>query len=85
MLEKPDIKDELIISRLHEEYDIYVAQLTFLPLGADNNSTVYRVVTDDSAAYFLKLKKVFSEITLAVPLFLKSQGIQEWWTQAVDA
>jgi spectinomycin phosphotransferase len=77
MLEKPDIKDELIISRLHEEYDIYVAQLTFLPLGADNNSTVYRVVTDDSAAYFLKLKKVFSEITLAVPLFLKSQGIQE--------
>jgi len=40
LLEKPDIKDELIISRLQEEYGMPVARLTFLPLGADMNTAV---------------------------------------------
>src|SRR5688500_9997598 len=77
MLEKPDIKDELIISQLQEEYGLHVAELTFLPLGADMGTAVYRVVADDGTAYFLKLRKGFDEITVTVPLFLKSQGIQE--------
>lgn len=76
MLEKPDIKDEFIISRLEEEYDLRVTELTFLPLGADEGSAVYRVVADEGAVYFLKLRKGFEEITVTVPLFLKSQGIQ---------
>ncbi len=77
MLEKPEVSDDLIISRLHEEYDIRVAGLTFLPLGADMGSAVYRVVADDGIAYFLKLRKGFEEIVVTVPLFLKSQGIKE--------
>ncbi len=77
MLEKPDIKDELIISRLQKEYRLHVTSLTFLPLGADVGSVSYRVVADDGAAYFLKLRKGFSEIVVTVPLFLKAQGIQE--------
>jgi len=77
MLEKPEISDELIISRLHEEYVLHVTALTFLPLGADMGTAVYRVVTDDGMAYFLKLRKGFDEIIVTVPLFLKSQGIQE--------
>ena len=77
MLTKPDIADELIISRLLEEYDLHVSTLTFLPLGADQGSAVYRVVAVDGMAYFLKLRKGFDEITVTVPFFLKSQGIQE--------
>jgi spectinomycin phosphotransferase len=77
MLEKPDIPDELIISRLQEEYNLRVSELTFLPLGADMGTVVYRVVADDGTAYFLKLRKGFTEIVVTVPLFLKSQGIQE--------
>src|SRR4051812_21093261 len=77
MLEKPNIKDELIIFRLHEEYDLRVAKLTFLPLGADSRTAVYRVIIDNGTAYFLKLRKGFIEISVTVPLFLKSQGIQE--------
>ena len=77
MLTKPDIADELIISHLQEEYNLHVTSLTFLPLGADEGSAVYRVVTDDGTAYFLKLRKGFNEIIVTVPLFLKSQGIQE--------
>ncbi|HEU0293465.1 MAG TPA: phosphotransferase [Anaerolineales bacterium] len=77
MLEKPNIPEALIISRLQEEYDLRVAELTFLPLGADMGTAVYRVVADDGTAYFLKLRKGFDEIIVTVPLFLKSQGIQE--------
>ena len=77
MLTKPDIKDELIISRLQAEYGLHITALTFLPLGADMGTAVYRVVADDGTAYFLKLRKGFEEIVVTVPLFLKSQGINE--------
>jgi spectinomycin phosphotransferase len=77
MLEKPDISDKLIIARLQEEYHLRVAELIFLPLGADQGSAVYRVVSEDGTDYFLKLRKGFDEITVTIPLFLKSQGIQE--------
>jgi spectinomycin phosphotransferase len=77
MLEKPNIPDERIISRLQEEYNLHVTQLTFLPLGADLGTAVYRVVAQGEKAYFLKLRKGFDEITVTVPLFLKSQNIQE--------
>ncbi len=77
MLTKPDIADELIISRLQEEYNLHVTLLTFLPLGADTGTAVYRVIAEDGIAYFLKLRKGFDEISVTVPLFLKSQGIKE--------
>ncbi len=77
MLEKPDLQDQLIISRLQDEYGLQVNRLTFLPLGADVNTAVYRVVTQDATAYFLKLRKgTFDEITVTVPQFLKAQGIR---------
>ena len=77
MLEKPDITDGLIISRLQDEYGLRVTDLTFLPLGADLGTAVYRVATENGTAYFLKLRKGFNEIIVTVPIFLKSQGIRE--------
>jgi len=77
MLEKPDISDELIISRLRDEYNLHISSLTFLPLGADMGTAVYRVVASDGTVYFLKLRKGFDEISVTVPFFLKSQGIKE--------
>ncbi len=77
MLTKPDIKDELIISCLQDEYDLRVSTLTFLPLGADMGTAVYHVTVDNETGYFLKLRKGFNEISVTVPLFLKSQGIKE--------
>jgi spectinomycin phosphotransferase len=76
LLEKPDIPDELVISRLQEEYNLCVAELTFLPLGADSRTVVYRVITKNGAAYFLKLRKNFNEVIVRIPLFLRSNGIQ---------
>lgn len=77
MLEKPNIPDELIISRLQEEYNLRVDELTFLPIGADMGTAVYRVIIADGTAYFLKLRKGFEEIVVTVPLFLKAQGVGE--------
>jgi len=77
MLTKPNIEDKLIISHLQDEYNLHVSTLTFLPLGADTGTAVYRVVADDGTLYFLKLRKGFDEISVTVPLFLKSQGIKE--------
>ena len=77
MLEKPNISDELIISRLREAYDLRVAELSFLPIGADSRTAVYRVVTEDGTAYFLKVRKNFKEMIVRVPLFLKDNGIRE--------
>jgi len=77
MLEKPDLQDTLIISRVQDEYGLQVAQVNFLPIGADVNTAVYRVDTMDETAYFLKLRKgPFEEITVTLPQFLKNQGIQ---------
>lgn len=77
MLEKPDLQDQRIISRLQDSFGLLVNHLTFLPLGADFNTAVYRAVAEDGTAYFLKLRKGdFDEITVAVPLFLKDQGLQ---------
>jgi len=77
MLTKPDIPDELIISRLQEEYNLRIPELSFLPIGADSRTAVYRVLAEDGTAYFLKLRKKFNDVIVRVPLFLKETGIQE--------
>ena len=77
MLEKPDLQDQLIIARLQDEYGLQVNGLAFLPLGADVNTAVYRAVADGGTVYFLKLRKGdFDEITVALPQFLKFQGLR---------
>jgi spectinomycin phosphotransferase len=78
MLEKPDLKDERIIACLQDEYGLLVFQIDFLPIGADLNTAVYRVVADDQRLYFVKLRRgVFDEISVALPKFLSDQGIAQ--------
>ena len=47
MLEKHVLSDSIIISFLNTHYGIEVATLTFLPLGADLNASVYKAQTPD--------------------------------------
>ena len=47
MLIKPDLKDEEIIACLRDAYGLDIATVSFLPLGADFNTAVYRVITTD--------------------------------------
>lgn len=55
MLTKPDLKDEKIIECLKDAYGLNVATISFLPIGADFNTAVYRVTAHNGEDYFLKL------------------------------
>jgi spectinomycin phosphotransferase len=76
MLTKPAISDEAIGACLRDSFGLHIAQVAFLPLGADVNSAVYRVAADDGARYFLKLRSgMVDEVSVAVAAFLHAQGI----------
>ncbi len=78
MLEKPNLQDEKIIACLQKDFGLPVAQLAFLPLGADRDTFVYRAVTSDDTAYFVKLRRgLFNEIVMTLPKFFSEQGITQ--------
>jgi len=56
MLEKHVLPDQIIIKCLKTNYDIAVAALTFLPIGADANASIYKAETPDQSSYFIKFK-----------------------------
>lgn len=77
MLEDPGISLPRIRSHLRAEFGLHAGEVTFLPLGYDQNTAVYRVVAEDGEVYFLKLRKAdFNPIAVEVPDFLRSQGVQ---------
>jgi spectinomycin phosphotransferase len=82
MLEKPDIPLARIAACLQAAYGLMADQIIFLPLGADQNTAVYRIETNDETvgetAHFLKLRSgVFDETAVTLPQFLHDQGIRQ--------
>ncbi|MBX3010618.1 MAG: aminoglycoside phosphotransferase family protein [Caldilineaceae bacterium] len=78
MLEKPDLDEAQISACLQEHYGLALAQVTFLPLGADSNTAVYRAVTATGTAYFVKLRRgTFQELMVTLPKWLSAQGIAQ--------
>lgn len=76
MLEKPTLPDEALIACLRDAYGLPIAQVTFLPLGADVNTAVYRADSVDGAAYFVKLRRgKWLEASVLAPSLLRDQGI----------
>jgi spectinomycin phosphotransferase len=77
MREPPGIADDTLFAALRARYGLEPVALTFLPLGADNNSAVYRVDGAGGAGYILKLRAGagFGPPSLAVPHYLHSQGV----------
>lgn len=78
MLEKPAIPDESIVVRLRSDYGLSIAQLSFLPLGFDLNSAVFRAVAGDGTAYFVKLRRgAFDPICVTLPRLLSDRGVRQ--------
>ncbi|MCS5711982.1 phosphotransferase [Candidatus Berkiella aquae] len=78
MLNKPDIQDEEIIHCLQNEYGLKVEEISFLPLGADLNTAVYRIIANDKMSYFLKLRRgEFNEAAVLVPKYLADSGLKQ--------
>ena len=78
MIEKQSLSDQLIINCLNIYYGIEVATLTFLPIGADTNASVYKAQTYDQRSYFVKLKHGHHhDISVVIMDLLHDAGIQE--------
>lgn len=77
MLIKLPFADQDIIDCLNINYGIEVAALTFLPLGADINASVYKAETQNQLSYFIKLKRGHHhEISLTIIELLQNAGMQ---------
>jgi spectinomycin phosphotransferase len=74
MLEAPDLSLSQLAEVVQRDYGLVVQQIVFLPLGADVNTAVFRVVAGAST-YFLKLRRGrFDETSVTLPAFLHQHG-----------
>lgn len=78
MLDPPDVHGAQIIACLEAAYGLSIAEIAFLPLGADVDTAVYRVVADDTQQYFLKLRRGrFPEASVTIPQWLAEAGMPQ--------
>ena len=74
--EQPSIPEECLRAFLQDQYDLYPITLEFLPRGKDYKAGVYRVVSDQSTVYLLKVTtRSLYEPGYLVPTYLSNQGI----------
>lgn len=74
---KQTISDQRIIDCLNTEYGIKIVNLTFLPLGADMNASVYKAEANDQPPYFIKIKRGHHhDISAAIIALLHNANIQ---------
>ncbi len=75
---KQALSDQRIINCLNANYGIKVARLTFLPIGADMNASVYKAEAYDQSSYFIKLKRGHhDDISATIIALLHDAGIQQ--------
>jgi spectinomycin phosphotransferase len=77
MIEKSALLEQRIIDCLKINYGFEVATLTFLPLGADLQASIYKAQTQNQASYFVKLKRGHYRDTSSIIIeLLRNAGIQ---------
>ena len=78
MTEKQSLSPQYIIDCLNTHYGIEAITLTFLPLGADMNASVYKAETHRGHSYFVKLKHGHRyDMSVAILALLQNSGIQQ--------
>lgn len=78
MLDKPTLQDADLILFLRDQYGLDIADIQFLPIGADSQAAVYQVMTADKMPYFLKLKRGnFDTMTVQVPHLIRENHIAQ--------
>lgn len=77
MLEPLSLAEAEISATVRAHYGISTTALTFLPLGNDYASWVYRVRTNEGRNLFLKVRasEGFSVSSLVVPHYLQERGV----------
>lgn len=78
MIDIKPISNKQIIDCLSSNYGIEVTTLTFLPLGADMNASVYKAEVRNQSSYFVKLKRGHGhDISTFIISLLHDAGIQQ--------
>lgn len=78
MLEKSQIDENEIGVCVRNAYGLDAAEVTFLPLGADPNTAVYRVTDRSGRPFFLRLRSGdFAESSATLPQFLRDHGLAQ--------
>src|SRR5437879_263884 len=76
MREPPKISEERLRACLQSQYGLVPVILEYLPQGKDYQAGVYRVVSEQGAAYLLKATaRSLYEPRCLVPRYLNEQGI----------
>ncbi len=71
------LSEKCIVDSLNKHFGIEVITLTFLPLGADRNASVYRAETRERLSYFVKIKSDFSHHSTVIMELLYQAGIKQ--------
>lgn len=75
---KNSLSDQRIIDCLNAYYGVEGVTLTFLPLGADMNASVYKAETKEQRSYFVKLKRSHQPNTsISIMELLQNAKIQQ--------
>lgn len=78
MLEKPAIQDQSIIHCVQDGYGVNITHLTFLPIGADQNTAAYRGLSENGTQYFVKLRSGrFDPLSVKLPKYLVENGLTQ--------
>lgn len=78
MLEKHALPELTITECLKANYDIEAATLTFFPIGADINASMYKVQAVDQTRYFIKIKQGHKhDISVEIVELLHRAGIRQ--------
>lgn len=78
MTENSPLSEQRIIDCLKIHYGIDISTLTFLPLGADMEASLYKVNAQDLTSYFVKVRRGHNQDISAIILeLLHNADIQE--------
>ena len=77
MSDRPFLSNQRISDSLATNYGIKVSELTWLALGADLNSSVYKVLAQDGQTFFLKLKRGHQAVSFTIMELLRAAGIRQ--------
>lgn len=77
MFEKLSLAKQKILEHLKTDYHIDTLTLTYLPIGADMNASVYKADTKNQS-YFVKIKKGYHhDVAIDILELLHDNGIQQ--------
>lgn len=76
MVNKFNVCDQKLRDWVNHSYGFIIHEAMFLPIGADCNTAVCKIITNNNLCLFLKLRKNFVEASVQIPKYLADLGFK---------